>query len=189
MRLLILLLVSVFWLGCPRPKASILLMKDDHENRSEWKRFKTEYGESYRVESAIDIDSLNIHPIINPIKIELHDGSSIKPYRLEFIQDSLFYSAKDDSSSINLIDINRILIYDKFTTQDFWTTTGNSFLTGAAVANFPATSRDSFHEAGKSALIGGSVFIVLGNFLEYRTSKKVPIEVIYVGGITEIKQM
>lgn len=160
-------------------------MKDNQAERKEWGYFETESNGVFRVKYAIHVDSLNLDPTETPVKIELKSGSSLTLHRFEIAQNSLFYSISDSSASIELSEIGKILIYDKFTTQDFWITTGNSFLTGAAIANFPASSRDSFEEAGKSALIGGSIFIVLGNLLEYHTSKNTPIEVIFVGGIKE----
>lgn len=185
MRFLILIFLSFFWFGCPGPSASILLTENKQSERDRWRYFETESEGVFRVRNVILADSLNLNSNDNPVIIELRNGISLNPDSSVLSHDSLHYVHNNTKSSISLSEISKIMIYDKFTANDFWVTTGNSFLTGAAVANFPATSRDSFKEAGKSALIGGSVFVVLGNLLEIRASKNTPIQIIFVSGIKE----
>ncbi len=112
MRFFILIYLSLFWLGCPGPSASLLLMKQNEPERSDWHYFASETEGIFRVNQFISADSLNNLPTNTPVKIELRNELTLVPQNIKLSQDSLFYSNIDISASIHLSEISRILIYD-----------------------------------------------------------------------------
>ena len=86
MRFFILISLSLFWLGCPGPSASLLLMKQNEPERSDWHYFASETEGIFRVNQFISADSLNNLPTNTPVKIELRNELTLVPQNINSIR-------------------------------------------------------------------------------------------------------
>ena len=177
---------SLFLTGCPPKTASILINVDSATNNEEWSYFTTNDGDFFFVGNSFVVDTLNqrlTHPIIATIRIDLLDDTKFKSSRVQLSRDSLFYYEDKIEKSIDLSKVYKITIVDKYTENDFWYYSGYGSLYGVSLAVLPASNRDSFSKAGKSALIGAGVGLIVGNLLGYRSKKVIEPQTIFINGI------
>lgn len=179
-------IASLFFIGCPPKTASLLIDNDSANNIDEWRYFTTNEGDFFQVANTFVVDTLNqrlTHPIIATIRIDLLNDTNFQSSRVQLSSDSLYYYEDKFEKSIELSEIFKITIVEKYTANDFWYNSGYGTLYGAAFAVLPASSRDSFREAGKSALIGAGVGIIALNLLGYRSKKVYTPQTIFINGI------
>ena len=176
----------MFLTGCPPSTASYLVKEKNQIKNDECDNFITNDRDYFRAGIPFVVDTLNNilnQPFIATTRIELLNGKKFHSRDVQLSTDSLFYSVESEEKSIPLSNVAKITFIDKYTIEDFWYNSRDASLYFSGIAVLPASSRDTFKEAGKSILIGTGIGIVIGNLLGYRSNRNEPFQTVYISGI------